>query len=162
MLRFKDPAGTDSPITSIKTSSDSDSHSENHIRTPLNFHVNHSIDTVYHPDYDGLIRFSPHSKLWRPEASKILGGRRIPFYFYKKKQGICAVFHADYDGEVRFSPHWKMAPLRALKNDGLGDPFRCLWKSLHRFSFHADYDGAILFSPNAKLWRPEAYKDLLG
>ena len=48
-------------------------HIQNHIRTPLDFYVNHSIDTVFHADYDDAILFSPHSKLWRPEASKDLG-----------------------------------------------------------------------------------------
>ena len=84
-------------------------HSESY-SDPLDFHENHSIDTVFHSDYDALIRFSPHSKLWRPEVSKVFfGGRGTPLDFHKN-QGICAVFHADCDGEIRFSPHSKMVP----------------------------------------------------
>ena len=102
-------------------------HIHNHIRTPLDFNENHPIDTVLHSDHDALIRFSPHSKLWRPEASKVFfWGRGTPLEFHKK-QGICAVFHADCDGKVRFLPHSKMAPLEPLKKiEGLGDPLRFL------------------------------------
>ena len=61
-------------------------HIQNHIQTPLDFHENHPIDTVFHPDYDGLIPFSTHSKLWRPEASKdFFGGRRTPKIFIKTR-----------------------------------------------------------------------------
>ena len=72
------------------------------------------MDIVFHPDYGGAIRFSPHSKLWRPEASKDLGGgRRTPLDFHKQHR-ICAVFHAKCDGEVRSSPYLKMAPPEAI------------------------------------------------
>ena len=54
-------------------------HIQNHIRTPLDFHANHPIDAVFYSDYDALIRFSPHSKLWRPEDPKVfLGGKGTP------------------------------------------------------------------------------------
>ena len=71
---------------------------------PLDFYENRSIDAVFHADNDGLIRFSPHTKLWRPEASKVFGCKGTPLDFHKN-QGICAVFHTDCDSEVRFSPH---------------------------------------------------------
>ena len=95
----------------------------------MDFHENCSIDTVFHSDYDALIRFSPHLKLWRPEASKVffLGGKGTPLDSHKN-QDTCAVFHADCDGKIRFSPHSKMAPLESFKkkNESLEDPPRFL------------------------------------
>ena len=98
-------------ITSIKTSSDSESHSD-----PLRF----SRKSPHWYSLSPWLRwFNPFFATFKTLAPRSLPrffrGRRTPLNF-RKNQGWCAFFHVDCGGEVRFSPHLKKGACRAFQN----------------------------------------------
>jgi hypothetical protein len=90
--------------------------------TPIDFHENRCLGTVFHADYIGEVCFSPHLKAWPPQPIKKIGGQGTPIDFHKK-QSLGTVFHADYIEEVCFSPHLKAWPQKPIKkNSGVRGP----------------------------------------